>query len=153
MWELQSGGWGRVRPRVTPPQRWPLLLIRLQIQRWCTVQVWDPNNRSLVQNPLVKSKYILKHWIHWLNLRCLKIFVLVWVTYVSVSTVTETALAVRIASLSRLEQGARNPLALPVKAYPPAQVSASCWCNARTAATTWRLFSSVFCTFFKMINC
>lgn len=71
-------------------------------------------------------------------------------SHVSVlSTATETALAVGTASLSRQEQGARNPLVLPVKAYPPAQVSAPCWSNTRTAATTTRLFAVVFGTFFK----
>lgn len=39
-----------------------------------------------------------------------------------VFTVTETVLAVRIASMRRQEQNARNPLMLPAKATPPAQV-------------------------------
>lgn len=44
--------------------------------------------------------------------------------YISLfSTVTGTALAVGIASLSRQEQDVRKPLVLPVKAYPSAQVS------------------------------
>lgn len=44
-------------------------------------------------------------------------------SHVSVlSTATETALAVGIASLRRREQGARKPLMQPAKAFPPAQV-------------------------------
>ncbi len=74
-------------------------------------------------------------------------------SHVSVpSTATETALAVGIAGLSRQEQGARKPLMLPVKAYPPAQVSASCWSNTKTAAITAGLFAVAFGTFFFKIG-
>lgn len=78
-----------------------------------------------------------------------------WVTYAFITsvlaTVTETALAVGIACLSRQEQGARKPSMLPVKAYPLAQVSSSCWSNMRTAA---RLFAVELDAFFlkKWIN-
>lgn len=61
-------------------------------------------------------------------------------TYVHVSvfsTVTETVHAVGTASLSWQEQRARNQSMLPVKAYPPAQVSAICCSYTRTAASTF----------------
>lgn len=104
MWQLQSGGWGGVRPRAPAPQRRPLLRIWLQIQKACAVQV---RNSTIRWNFIVYPR--LENPIQ--------------VTRVFFNAVTETALAVGIASLGRPEQSARKPSALPVKAHHPAQVS------------------------------
>lgn len=73
----------------------------------------------IVQNTFVKSKYTLKLWINWSKWGCQSHMR----SHVSVlSTATETALAVGIASLRRREQGARKPLMQPAKAFPLAQV-------------------------------
>lgn len=72
-------------------------------------------------------------------------------SHVSVlSTATETALAVGIASLRRREQGARKPLMQPAKAFPPVQVRTT---GVRRALITATLFAVVMGGFFiEMIN-
>lgn len=103
MWELQSGGWGGVRPRAPAPQRRPLLHIWLQIQKACAVQVRNSTIRwNLIVYPRRENP--------------------IQVTHVFFTAVTETALAVGIASLKRQEQSVRKPSALPAKAHHPAQV-------------------------------